>query len=124
METNLNSGQIEITGPFGRVYLYTYKKGDNLISIVHNVLEKRVRWDDPDYLSRMLFCAMIDEDDLHGELDFGIGTQLYADVNTVVSVNTIYQQVAISSYDDENHIRSSRCSFEDFINTFGGDAEL
>ena len=62
-----DSGQIEVISPFGRVYLYTHEQADVLVQQVHDVLSQKTRWDDPDYLSRMLFCNMIPKENWHGE---------------------------------------------------------
>lgn len=124
METNLNSGQVEIIGLYGRVYLYTHSNSKDLINVMHEVLSKKVRWDDPDYLARMIFCKMIPLDEWDSELGYGIGTQLYKDVNILVSIDTVHQTINISSYRDKQLIHGKVGSFTHFIKNFADDAEL
>ena len=124
METNLDSGQVEIIGPYGRVYLYTHSNSKDLINIMHQVLSKKLRWNDPDYLARMIFCKMIPFDEWDSDLGYGIGTQLYRDVNILVSIDTVHQTINISSYHDKQLIHGKISSFTHFIKNFADDAEL
>ncbi len=124
MEISYNTGQIEITGPYGRVYLYTHNTASDLINIVSDVLSRQVRWDDPDYLARMIFCRMVPKDKWNDELGFGIGTQLYKDVNMLISLDTVHQSINISSAFDINITRGLSMSFMDFINKYADSAEL
>lgn len=119
-----NTGQIEIIGPYGRVYLYTHNNADDLINVVSDVLSKQVRWDDPDYLARMLFCRMIPKDKWDNELGFGIGTQMYVNVNMFISLDTVHQSIKISSNYDLTITRSISISFSDFITKYADNAEL
>lgn len=57
-----------------RVYLYTHWEGGNLHYILADALnspEGRNRWDDPDYLARIIFEHMISKSD-NKETGFGI----------------------------------------------------
>jgi len=105
---NINSGQVEIIGPFGRVYLYTHDYAKNLVAFVHESLSRRVRWDDPDYLSRIIFCSMIPYNEINNEQGFGIGTQLYVDI--------------ISSYG--SGVDNIKMAIEDFVENFYKSAEF
>lgn len=122
MKINKDSGQIEIISPFGRVYLYTHNDAKSLLTIVHNTLSLKVRWDDPDYLSRMLFCEMIPEQFWSSNSGYGIGTQLYADVELLVSLDTVNQKITLSSGSHE--FSNFSMSFEEFIVDFLKDAKL
>lgn len=124
MEINNNTGQIEIIGPYGRVYLYSHNTANELVNVVDEVLSRKVRWDDPDYLARMLFCKMIPKDKWNDELGFGIGTQLYTDVNMLLSLDTVHQTIKISSSFETYIVHSVSMSFEDFINNYASNAEL
>jgi hypothetical protein len=123
---NFKSGQIEIAGPFGSVFLYTHDNAHELLHIVYDILSKRIRWDDPDYLSRMLFCRMIPKDQFYTEIGYGIGTQGYDDVRIIVRVDTIEKRIRISEYDSVGGVicRGLHYSFEEFIENFLRDAEL
>lgn len=122
MKINKDSGQIEIISPFGRVYLYTHNDAKSLLTIVHNTLSLKVRWDDPDYLSRMLFCEMIPEQFWSSNSGYGIGTQLYADVELLVSLDTVNQKITLSSGSHE--FSNFSMSFEEFVVDFLKDAKL
>ena len=122
MKINKDSGQIEIISPYGRVYLYTHNDAKGLLTIVHNTLSLKVRWDDPDYLSRMLFCEMIPEQFWSSNSGYGIGTQLYADVELLVSLDTVNQKITLSSGSHE--FSNFSMSFEEFIVDFLKDAKL
>ena len=124
MEINNNTGQIEIIGPYGRVYLYSHNTANELVNVVDEVLSRKVRWDDPDYLARMIFCRMIPQKNWNDELGFGIGTQLYADVNMLLSLDTVHQTIKISSAFETYIVHSVSMSFEDFINNYASNAEL
>ena len=122
MKINKDSGQIEIISPYGRVYLYTHNDAKSLLTIVHNTLSLKVRWDDPDYLSRMLFCEMIPEQFWSSNTGYGIGTQLYADVELLLSLNTVSQKITLSS--GSHDFSNFSMGFEEFIVDFLKDAKL
>lgn len=54
-----------------QIYFYTHWKGYNLPEIVHRAIKRRERWDDIDYLARIIFCEMIKGDE-SGSTGFGI----------------------------------------------------
>jgi hypothetical protein len=124
MEINFNTGQIEIVGPYGRVYLYSHNTANELVNVVSDVLSRQVRWDDPDYLSRMIFCRMIPKNKWDDELGFGIGTQLYTDVNMLITLDTVHQTIKISSAFETYITNSITMSFDDFLNKYADSAEL
>ena len=124
MEINFNTGQIEIVGPYGRVYLYSHNTANELVRVVSDVLSRQVRWDDPDYLSRMIFCRMIPKNKWDDELGFGIGTQLYKDVNMLITLDTVHQTIKISSAFETYITNSITMSFDDFLNKYADSAEL
>jgi hypothetical protein len=122
MQINKSSGQVEIIGPDGRVYLYTYHTAHTLVSEVYDALSQQKRWDDPDYLSKMVFCRMIPLECWKEETGFGIGTQLYADVNLLVTLDTVKQTITIqsaSNLHDKFHM-----SFSEFIDSYVNNAAL
>jgi hypothetical protein len=122
MQINKSSGQVEIIGPDGRVYLYTHHTAHTLVSEVYDALSQQKRWDDPDYLSKMVFCRMIPLECWKEETGFGIGTQLYADVNLLVTLDTVKQTITIqsaSNLHDKFHM-----SFSEFIDSYVNNAAL
>jgi hypothetical protein len=57
-----------------KVYLYTHWYGSELPRMVRNALKRgRGRWDDPPYLTRIIFSEMI-KDDLMDTTGFGISS--------------------------------------------------
>ena len=122
MDINRNSGQIEVISPYGRVYLYTHDTARNLLANVHNILSKEIRWDDPDYLSRMLFCEMIPESFWDSDTGFGIGTQLYADVELLITLDTVNQKITVSS--GLHQFDNFSMTFSEFIVDFLKGAKL
>ncbi len=121
-EIRLDSGQVEIISPYGRVYLYTHNYAANLVSDVYRVLSQHKRWDDPDYLSRMIFCEMIPPELWNSDTGFGIGTQMYADVNLLITIDTVKKIIKISSHG--NNIDDIKMTLTDFVNNFYNNASL
>ncbi len=121
-DVNVNSGQVEIISPFGRVYLYTSRNAKSLVSEVHSTLSLKKRWDDPDYLSRLLFCRMVPVESWNSDTGFGIGTQLYVDTNLLVSIDTVKQSIAISSFG--SGVDDVKMSIKDFVHNFYNSAHF
>ena len=88
------------------IYLYTHWGSYELEATVKKALSKRWRWDDPEYLTRIIFDTMTE--DKHGtETGFGIGSVQHDDNEApLVIVNADKQTVTISGKTQ---------SFEDFI---------
>lgn len=116
MKINSSSGQVEIIGPYGKVYLYTHNDGKQLVKEVYETLALRKRWDDPDYLARMMFCRMVPVESWAEETGYGIGTQLYADVELLVTLDTTNQVVTIQVASDP--CNSYSLLFSEFVNSF------
>ena len=119
---NMKSAQIQVVGEHGSVYLYTHDNANTLVSIVHEVLSRRERWDDVDYLTRMLFCAMIPYDKWSDDTGFGIGTQYYVDTNLLIVINAVTNRVSISSYG--SGVDGVTMDLEDFVQNFFRKAEF
>jgi len=125
MEINTNSGQIEIKSPYGSVFLYTHDLGYNILHVIHNVLSKKVRWDDSDYLAKMLFCELVPSEFWESNKGFGIGTQMYIDIKLLVTVDIVLKKIIITNFEKDNVIsRSLYYDFETFIEDFTNDAQL
>lgn len=116
MHINVDSGQVEVISPDGRVYLYTHHSASSLVRDVFNALSERKRWDDADYLTKMVFCRMIPMECWMDETGYGIGTQLYADVNLLITLDTVKQIITIQSAIDKHY---KYClSFEEFVTSY------
>jgi hypothetical protein len=125
MDINQNSGQVEIIGEFGSVFLYTHDLAHDLLHAVYDVLSKRQRWDDPDYFSRMLFCRMVPCELWNKTDGFGIGTQMYADVKFLIAINLKTKRLTINNWNESGSVcRAIHYDFENFINNFASNASL
>ena len=66
------------------VYLYTHYDGQDLPLMVRDALERGIdRWDDVQYLTRVIFCEMI-QDDVMGSTGYGITAREYDGGRTVI----------------------------------------
>ena len=112
-------GQIKING----VYLYTHWNATKLIGDVQNALAKRWRWNDHEYLARIIFDEMkrrgkilhkkydfTAECDI-GETGYGIGIEQHGDIWRLIEI-TADNKVIVSDYNEEVF----KGSFEDFLN--------
>jgi hypothetical protein len=70
--------QVAIKQDEGLVYLYTHWHGSDLQTIVRRALARKQRWNDEEYLARIIFCEMI-KDYEAGETGFGIGLDEHGD---------------------------------------------
>ena len=91
------------------VYLYTHYFGSELVETVKKALQKKWRWNDGPYLTRIIFCEMVMgyEDE---EIGFGISSgecDHYVSVNLHVKNQTV-EVVRFGEIEFEG-------SFEDFI---------
>ena len=115
---------IEIKNEYNEhpVYLYQHSGSETLVYTVYKVLSLRKRWDDPDYLTRMLFCAMVPPEKWDGETGFGIGTGLYHEVELLITLDIPTQQIKIQKSDEL--FNYEEMTFNDFINVFYDSASL
>lgn len=95
-------GQVKI----GNVYLYQHLDAGDLENTVRRVLKRGLRWHDPCYLARMVFCAMVPVDNWRGETGFGIDTEEHYDIEYLITLDTKAQTV---------NINGVTVSFIDFI---------
>lgn len=79
------------------VYLYTHGRGSELQDIVRRALARKQRWDDNEYLTRIIFCEMVKGDEAE-EIGFGIGTSEHDDnENPLITIDCGDQTVAIGN---------------------------
>lgn len=82
-----------------KVYLYTHWGGSELKNVLKKALERgKNRWDDGQYLARIIFCEMI-KDDVMGETGFGISSER-GDGGSDILVSVDNQEVDGMSFDD------------------------
>ena len=101
-----------------RVYLYAHWTGEDILTVVKDVLERRERWNDEPYLARMMFNAMTrgDEDASTG---FGITTYLSDYDYPVIVVSPSEQKVWLETVNADTRAMqqgTEKVNFETFIN--------
>jgi len=110
--------QVKIVGDSEHpVYLYTHWDGYEIKKVTANALNRGTsRWDDSEYLARIIFSEMI-RDDIDGTTGYGISTVQHEDIEVLVTVDCDCEEVSVEHlYENE----TVRYSFEEFINEFGG----
>lgn len=82
------------------VFLYAHWGGSDLLSVVHSVLSRQERWNDAPYLTRMLFCKMVEgrESDSIG---FGISSRLCDNEHLIVVVDCQTMRVYLEGENGE-----------------------
>lgn len=116
MSIDKNSVQIEILGLYGSIFLYTRNDGVSCIADIHEALSLKTKWEDPDMLSRIIFCRMISQAEWRNIDDYGICPQLYDDTNYIIIIDTVSQHIHITCRLDKSI--KHNMSFNDFINNY------
>lgn len=120
----------EAPKPPPRVYLYTHWRGSALPSILQRALARRMRWDDPSYLARIIFCEMVKGQEGE-ETGFGISPDITDNEHPLLVVNTRHRLVRLepdrdrpwANRDDVGDIaglpdeppRAQQWSFDEFV---------
>lgn len=79
------------------VYLYTHWGATELYEDVKNAIRKKWRWDDPEYLTRIIFDEMTKG--VQGrETGYGIGTEMAGDIWRLVTVDCEKFTVSVEDY--------------------------
>ncbi len=84
-------GQVQIKPD--NVFLYTHWGASVLPETVKVALSKKWRWDDSEYLARIIFDVMTDG--AKDETGFGIGAAQHNDIETLVVVDCDEQTVTV-----------------------------
>ena len=91
-------GQVKLVEGGDAIFLYTHWGAADLLSDVANALERgRERWDDPEYLNRIIFSEMI-QDDVMDLTGYGIGSHQHDDVWRVVTINHNINKVMVECF--------------------------
>lgn len=79
------------------VYLYTHDGKDDLKSILKAALLRgEDRWDDTQYLTRIIFCEMI-QNDVLGSTGYGISSVKWDETSPVIHVHSDKQIILIEN---------------------------
>lgn len=108
-DDNMGSrGQVHIldTG----VYLYTHDGAGYLVDTLKIALEKRKRWDDDGYLTRIIFSEMI-RDNINETEGYGIGTVQHTDIWKLININCKKQRIEVIDFGEVKFCGS----FEEFL---------
>lgn len=82
------------------VYLYTHWEGSELPQTVVRALQRgRGRWDDVQYLTRIIFGEMVGQD-VYGTTGYGISAEVGDGDDRIVDVDTATQQIRFKGYGD------------------------
>lgn len=84
-------GNIIVKDADSKVYLYTHWSGSDLPHVLKRALDRRQRWDDGPYLTRIIFCEMIKGNE-QDETGFGISS-VHGDGNKNLTVDVEAQTV-------------------------------
>lgn len=93
------------------VYLYTHWNGTDLLRNVQTAMQKRWRWDDPAYLTRIIFDTMTDGEH-GGETGYGIATSAPDNEHLLIVVDSKRQEIKTVAQLDVDAEKT--WSFEDF----------
>lgn len=94
------------------IYLYQHSDGYDLPKEVQNAIKRHQRWDDEEYLARIIFDEM-KGDDIDGELGFGIGNSEHGDIEYLVSVDVDKQTIRVKGEGFNNKVKYSFEEFEE-----------
>jgi hypothetical protein len=92
------------------VYLYTHWAGSELPDMVHAALTRKQRWNDEPYLTRIIFCTMVQGCESE-ETGFGISASIGDGRDRIIDVDTETQQVTVFG--------GAPQSFQSFIRSAG-----
>jgi hypothetical protein len=111
-----NRGNIVVRGSGSQVFLYTHWQGYEVPGLARIALAKRQRWDDPQYLARIIFDTMTHG--RHGEeTGFGITSVICDNGYPLLIVDCDKQQVFLEGDGEAYHAPGAEAkslSFEQF----------
>lgn len=103
------------------VWLYTHWSGSEIEDTARAALKRNARWDDPSYLTRIVFQELIGTDT--SEIGYGISTSLQDNQHPILVIDCPEQEVYTV---DESQLEKGRLpispkktgtqSFTDFVN--------
>ena len=98
---------------FRGVYLYTHWAGTELPETLQSALRRGERWDDEQYLARIVFCEMVKGNE-SGETGYGISVSLGDGGGRILRVDTTSQTVM--------HVQSWKAlTFDEYCNLSNDD---
>ena len=98
-----------------KVYLYSHWGSQRIRETIAKALSKKWRWNDPEYLARIIFDEMT-KSQHNTETGFGIGTKEHLDIDNLVTINCKTKQIIFKESYKET---KNEYTFESFIKKFG-----
>jgi len=68
-----------------KIYLYSHWNGEEVYKALARALGREQRWDDPEYLARIIFCEMVKGQESE-ETGYGIGIEVHDDIGHHIPV--------------------------------------
>lgn len=97
------------------LYFYTHWNGSEIAETVQNALKRgKERWDDEQYLARIIFCEMI-KDDVMATDGYGISTSMGDNEHDFIVVDVDKQTVSRVSEGDPGKKPKKSWSFDKFV---------
>jgi len=93
------------------VFLYTHWGGYKIKETLQKALARKQRWDDPAYLTRIIFCEMVKKD-VDGETGYGISTTMCDNEHNLLHVHPA-QKIVKEVTEDGKMVKS--WTFEQYI---------
>ena len=87
-------GQVLVKDRGHRIFLYTHWGAHRLVQDVQRALAKKWRWNDAEYLTRIIFDKM-KGDDIDCPTGYGIGNRQHGDIWRLVVVDCRRQTVVV-----------------------------
>ena len=94
------------------VVLFKHSDGDYLINDVIEAMKRGIRWGDPAYLSRVIFCQMLsgEKNPLRESTGYGILTDNIGDAKVEIVIDCNRQEVIVKEINRDNE----RYTFKEF----------
>jgi hypothetical protein len=97
------------------LYFYTHYSGSDMPETVQNALKRgKERWDDEQYLARIIFCELI-KDDVSGLSGAGISTYMGDNEHDFIVVDAEKQTISRVKEGDPGATPKKSWSFEQFL---------
>lgn len=87
----------ELVGESG-IYLYSHWGGCAMNRTLQTALGHKKRWDDESYLTRLIFCEMIKDEDYGEDVGFGISTYPGDNEHPLLAVDCKKQTISMQKF--------------------------
>lgn len=115
---------IAVKNGSSRVYLYTHWNGSSLPQVASAGLDAgRGRWNDPAYLTRIVFCRMVAGNEMN-ETGFGISTSICDNEYPILVIDCDRKVVLFEDLEDRiygyKQAIGAEFTFEEYVKIFEG----